>query len=175
MPHRKGNAMWIFLKDAFLSIAAAGPDPDKLMVRARFRADIHRVFPDAKIIATPKRDYPFRAFLDRGYVGSVISSALQKIDYAKFKPQVPLKEPERHDAYMDVWGILYNWQTGKTGKPGIFGMDWPVNSPRRPYFARALPPRAFTEDVPPWDLIPGNLPAEPTACQNKTNRRNRRR
>ena len=119
---------WIFLKNAFLSIAHEGPDPDKLMVRARFRRDITRVFPGAMITPTPNRDYPFRAYIDRAVVGDTIANAVMDIDYAKFKPQVPGDEPERHEAYMDVWGIMYNWQTGITRKPGIFGRDWPVTS-----------------------------------------------
>jgi hypothetical protein len=153
--------MWLFLSNSFLSIAHEGTDPDKLMVRARFRTDITRVFPGAMITPTPNRDYPFRAYIDRAVVGDTIANAVMDIDYAKFKPQVPANEPDRHAAYMDVWGVLYNWQTEVTGKPGVFGMNWPVQSPRIAY-------RGF----PDPDAL--NFPSDVEGCQNKGNRRRRK-
>jgi hypothetical protein len=158
--------MWIFLKDAFLSIAHEEEHPNDLMVRARFRADIKRVFPDAKIEATPNRDYPFRAYIARELVGDTLCCLAEEIDYAKFKPMVPADEPERHAAYMDVWGIMYNWQTRITRRPGIFGWDWPVHSPS------ATQHHQGGFDIPPaYDAIPKTTKP---ACHNKANRRSRR-
>lgn len=92
------------------------------MVRARFANDITRVFPEAEVIATPNRDYPFRAYMDPQEVILYLGGEIGNIDYAKFKPEV--KEPARHNAYMDVWSVMYTWQTDVTGKPGLFGMGW---------------------------------------------------
>ena len=51
--------MWIFMKDAFLSIVDKGGDGSTLLVRGRHAGDIERVFPGAKVERTPARDYLF--------------------------------------------------------------------------------------------------------------------
>jgi hypothetical protein len=113
--------MWIFTKDSFLSIAREKGDR-RLMVRARFAEDILLVYPHAKIVATPDRDYPFRAYMTPKAAAKGMAEEVESIYYAKFKPEV--KQSKRHTAYMDVWSVMYDWQTSVTGKPGIFGMGW---------------------------------------------------
>lgn len=113
--------MWVMTPNSFLSIAREKGD-DRLMVRARFAEDILRVYPGAEITPTPDRDYPFRAYMAPETVAIGMATEIEAIDYAKFKPEV--QEADRHDAYMAVWSVMYNWQTRVTGLPGIFGMGW---------------------------------------------------
>ncbi len=44
--------MWICLNDAFLSIVTDTTHPDQLLVRARRRDDIERVFGETEVIRT---------------------------------------------------------------------------------------------------------------------------
>jgi len=101
--------MWIFLNDSFLSIVEHREDATKLLVRARKRGDIERVFPAATVSHTPVRaDYAYRAVIDRTAVAVAISERVLNIDYPNFKDSVP--EDDRHDAYMDVWTAMHGFQ-----------------------------------------------------------------
>ena len=100
--------MWIFLNDSFLSVVAHRDRPDDLLVRARRQGDIERVFPEAEVQTTPAADYAFRAVLPREVVGAAVSKAAEEIAYPNFKGSVT--EPDRHDAYMSVWGVMRRLQ-----------------------------------------------------------------
>jgi hypothetical protein len=101
--------MWIFLSDSFLSIVEYRPDPSKLLVRARIRGDIERVFPGVRAVHTPVRaDYAYRASIDRKAVAVAVSKQVLDIDYPNFKDSV--LEDDRHDAYMGVWTTMNNYQ-----------------------------------------------------------------
>ncbi|MFX1716732.1 hypothetical protein [Paraburkholderia sp. A1RO-5L] len=101
--------MWLCLSDAFLSIVNSDQDPTVLMVRARRRGDIEAVFgPTYPVTTIPGRDYQFRAFIPREFVGNVIALKLLDIDYTNFKNSV--KDRHLHDAYANVWGIMADLQ-----------------------------------------------------------------
>jgi hypothetical protein len=100
--------MWVVLNKAFLSIVADRDDPNRLLVRSRFRDDITAVFPDAKVTETPDADYRFRAFLPRDVVSSALAATVGKIDYPNFKGSV--LQQWRHDVYLKIWRILYDAQ-----------------------------------------------------------------
>ena len=102
--------MWIFLNDSFLSIIAAD-DADHLVVRARRRGDIRRVFGNhVREVSMPGRDYAYRATLPRGAVMAEIAKAIADIDYTNFKDSV--EDNDRHDAYLDVWEAMFQFQKG---------------------------------------------------------------
>lgn len=105
--------MWIFLSDSFVSIVAPQPggavDPEKfLIVRARVRGDIERLFPRASVNDSGGTDYRFRAVIDRNTVTARIARAVGDIDYTNFKDTVPTKA--RHDAYFSVWSTMADLQ-----------------------------------------------------------------
>lgn len=107
--------MWVFINDAFYSIV----DPsrgsgDKLLVRARFPGDIKRNFPNAVEVQLPNRDYAYRAEVDRNQVAAVIANHVANIKYDNFKDSV--REHWRHDAYADVWAVLYREQHRRSMK-----------------------------------------------------------
>ncbi|CAB4122724.1 hypothetical protein UFOVP32_58 [uncultured Caudovirales phage] len=105
--------MWVFLNDGFFSIVQPpqwkkeSPAP-KLLVRSRFKEDISRVFPRAAITKTPDRDYMYRSLIDREKVQEAFAAEIARIRYSNFKDSVP--EDWRHNAYADVWGVMYREQ-----------------------------------------------------------------
>lgn len=102
--------MWIFLNNAMLSIVAHRTKPDTLLVRARVRGDIERVFAGAgmKVSRTPNADYLYRAELPRKRVADILRRAVEGIDYPNFKGSV--RERDRLSTYHDVWDVMYDWQ-----------------------------------------------------------------
>jgi ADP-ribose pyrophosphatase YjhB (NUDIX family) len=103
------HAMWVFLSNAFLSIVAIDGDPDTLKVRARFAGDIERVFPEAKVEAWTGTDYAYRAVVSRNRVADALAEAARTITATNFKASV--REHWRHDAYADVWRVMYAVQS----------------------------------------------------------------
>lgn len=101
--------MWIFLNDAFYSVVdyTNGQGPN-LIVRARFKGDINRTFPDVKEVHLPGRDYAWRAEIPRAQVAKAMHDAVMDISYNNFKNSVV--EDWRHDAYEDVWHVMYREQ-----------------------------------------------------------------
>lgn len=101
--------MWIFLSGSFLSIVDKGDKSGQtLLVRARRNGDIEKVFPTAEVIEGGGTDYQYRARIDRKEVALRMADEIQDIRYPNFKSTV--KEAGRHDAYMDVWRVMYGYQ-----------------------------------------------------------------
>lgn len=100
--------MWIFLNDAFLSMVAHRTKPGVLMVRARVRGDIERVFSGAKVSRTPDADYLYRAEIPVRDAAEAIERAVCRITYPNFKNSV--RDTARHCAYGEVWGVMYTYQ-----------------------------------------------------------------
>jgi hypothetical protein len=101
--------MWIFTKDAFLSIVDKGATRGDLMVRGRAEGDIERVFPGAKVVKGAGTDYLFRASIPRKKVAEVIAEQIMSIDYLNFKGATT--EDDRHDAYFGAWRSMMAFQT----------------------------------------------------------------
>ena len=136
--------MWVFLNDAFFSIVDEKAktatwsekkakrritDRDILVVRARRKSDIERVFSQHMKIADRKlevtesavTDYQFRARIPRGIVKEVMVAEVQRITYGNFKDSV--REDDLHRAYSSVWGVMYRLQeppARRTYGPGLF-------------------------------------------------------
>ena len=96
--------MWICLSDAFFSVVE--PDSvggDVLLVRARRKGDIERVFPGHEVKRTPGRDYLYRALIQRESVAQVLADQVLKICYDNFKNSV--KDNKLHGAFGRFWHI----------------------------------------------------------------------
>lgn len=104
--------MWIFLSDSFLSIVSEG-EPSFLLVRARARGDIERVFPSTSVAVneTPLADYRFRASVPTLEVAQVIARQVAGISYSNFKDSV--KSDDRHDTYLAVWTEMMAFQRSR--------------------------------------------------------------
>jgi len=100
--------MWIMLNGGFLSIVDNSNTKGELLVRARRRGDIEKVFPDAKVTSAVGRDYLFRASIKRELVADALHKQVMGITYPNFKDSV--KDDKLHDAYSDVWGRMARLQ-----------------------------------------------------------------
>lgn len=101
--------MWLCLNNSFLSIVQ--PDTgegDVLLVRARRKGDIERVFPAAKVKCTPGRDYLYRAEIERSAVQAAVSEQVAAINYSNFKDSV--SNVNLHRAYGRVWSLMAGLQ-----------------------------------------------------------------
>lgn len=95
--------MWVCLSDAFLSIVCKECGADELLVRARRKGDIEKVFPSASVKRSPGTDYLFRAVVKRSEVAAAMVREVDAIQYNNFKGSV--RNNNLHDAYSAFWGI----------------------------------------------------------------------
>lgn len=102
--------MWVMLNNSFLSIVENMNNSKELLVRARVKGDIERVFNDASVFEDLAADYKYRAFVDRQTVQAEISKQVEGINYYNFKNSISKEERERHDAYIQVWSALHRIQ-----------------------------------------------------------------
>ena len=105
--------MWICLKDAFFSVVQNTNKPDsEVLVRARFRGDIEKVFgADCPAMHTPTHDYPFRFFMDRKHFERIMLNETQNIDYSNFKNEADKfakagGDKRRAQAYHQMWTVM---------------------------------------------------------------------
>src|SRR5262245_11224892 len=111
--------MWIFLNDAYLSIVVDEKSEDNLLVRARVKGDIQRVFPKAKVTITPEADYRYRTSLPRMIVMGAIAHRIGLLGYPNFKSSIPWQDGGvgRHRTYLEVWDTMKDWQDKLTPPP----------------------------------------------------------
>jgi hypothetical protein len=93
--------MWICTSNAFVSIVHKDCAPGELLVRARVKGHIEKLFPEAKVTLYTKSDYLYRAIVSRGTVEAVVAAQIAAIDYGNFKDTV--KDDALHNAYLRVW------------------------------------------------------------------------
>ena len=95
--------MWLCLNDAFLSIVDDGKVDGCLVVRARRKGDIEKLFPSVKVITLKSRDYQFRAHVSRELIAEQVAAQVMAIDYPNFKDSV--QDNDLHDAYAGFWQL----------------------------------------------------------------------
>jgi hypothetical protein len=101
--------MWIFTKQGFISIKQHKDDLDKLLIRARVKGDLEKMFPGCKVIANVGTHYKFRTTVDRTAVASQIANAVLDIDYTEgFKTSVDYSR--RYPFYLRIWEELCDMQ-----------------------------------------------------------------
>lgn len=111
--------MWVMLNDAWLSIVQVRGRPDLMLVRARRRGDVHRVF-DVAEREDPRADYRFRAVVPRERVSQVLAQEVDRVTYDNFKNSVA--DGDLHRAYTQVWSV--GWRMQNDGlRPR--GRAWP--------------------------------------------------
>lgn len=113
--------MWIMLNDAFFSIVHKDCARDEVLVRARRKGDIEKVFPETK--GSVKRDdftdYLFRAPIKREALAKALAGEVERITYSNFKDSV--KDDRLHSAYHRVWGALLPLQPMRPRQRSLFG------------------------------------------------------
>ena len=96
--------MWVLLSDCFFSIVSKDCARDDLLVRARRKGDIEKVFPKAKVKRNTKADYLYRARIKKDVVVAALKGEVDRITYSNFKSSVT--DAKLHAAYLRVWGNL---------------------------------------------------------------------
>jgi hypothetical protein len=102
--------MWIMMNNAFFSIVENENNKSELLVRARVKGDIERVFKDVQSFQDENADYKYRAFVDRTKVTLKIAEQVAVINYGNFKNSIPSNDIDRHRAYIKVWGAMHEIQ-----------------------------------------------------------------
>ena len=100
--------MWIQFNNAFLSIVENREKTIELLVRARVKGDIEKVFPEADVFEDNNADYKYRAFISKVIVAEKIMLKVTEINYDNFKNSV--KEIERKNVYGNIWAELRKFQ-----------------------------------------------------------------
>jgi hypothetical protein len=100
--------MWVMLYDCFFSIVAKDCAADELMVRARRKGDINKVWKTAKVTCYTKSDYRYRAAIKKVDIIAALSTEIMDIDYDNFKNAV--QDKAYHDALLTVWTAMANLQ-----------------------------------------------------------------
>jgi hypothetical protein len=93
--------VWICGNDFFLSVVSKDCARDELMIRARRKGDIEKIFPGAKVSRYTKSDYLYRAPVKREAVKAALCGEVDRITYDNFKSSVADKA--LHDSYLRVW------------------------------------------------------------------------
>ena len=100
--------MWIQFNNAFLSIVENREKTIELLVRARVKGDIEKVFPEADVFEDNNADYKYRAFISKAIVAEKIMLKVTEINYDNFKNSV--KEIEKKKVYSNIWAELRKFQ-----------------------------------------------------------------
>jgi hypothetical protein len=85
-------------------------DPDRLLVRARVKGDIERLWPMARVVKGKGTDYAYRASLPRRLVGHRLAEEAKEIGYDNFKAAAAVQDHRRSKAYFLVWDIMADLQ-----------------------------------------------------------------
>ena len=101
------------LNNAFFSIVKNRNKENELLVRARIRGDIEKVFPKANTFEDKDADYRYRSFIKTSIVVDKISDEIFKIDYDNFKNSISKDDISRTFAYGNVWKELYKLHQSK--------------------------------------------------------------
>ena len=80
--------MWLSLNDAFLSFVSKDCARDEVLVRARRKGDIEKIFPKAKVTRYTKSDYLYRAAVKRDEVKKALAGEVDRVTYDNFKSSV---------------------------------------------------------------------------------------
>tara|TARA_Y100000022_G_scaffold193635_1_gene197059 strand:- start:516 stop:821 length:306 start_codon:yes stop_codon:yes gene_type:complete len=100
--------MWIQFNNAFLSIVENRENTTELLVRARVKGDIEKIFPEADVFEDNNADYKYRTFISKAIVAEKIMLKVTEINYDNFKNSV--KEIERKKVYGNIWAELRKFQ-----------------------------------------------------------------
>ena len=96
--------MYVFTENAFLSLVAHERDERLLEVRAQFKGDIERTFPESEVGYDPSAEFPYSTSVPRDRVAERIALRVQHIGYRRFNPNS--EEPWRQEAYSQVETVL---------------------------------------------------------------------
>ena len=100
--------MWIQFNNAFLSIVENRDNKLELLVRARIKGDIEKIFLEVEVFENDSADYKYRALISKAKVAARMMLKITEINYDNFKNSV--KEVERKNSYSNIWHELRKLQ-----------------------------------------------------------------
>jgi hypothetical protein len=98
--------MWLFTKNSFVSIVQHRERPDDVLVRARAKRHLERLFPHKveEIYADHDADYTYRLLISKHELADVISAhILERLDYDNFKAAQEKDDPAWKYFLNAVW------------------------------------------------------------------------
>lgn len=98
--------MWLFTKNSFVSVVQHRERPDDVLVRARAKKHLVRLFPAMadSIQETPDTDYHFRLVISKAAMAEVVASyIMQDLDYDNFKAAQEKDCPGWSKFLHDTW------------------------------------------------------------------------
>ncbi len=120
--------MWIFTRDAFLSVAQHPEDPRLVVVHASIEGDIEKVFPGSEVGERMDRDHRYSATVPIDRVMQAMLNECKRINYPELHYAV--EDLPRWQAYITVWVTMYEEQqrrqevaADKLEKRRVFDLD----------------------------------------------------
>lgn len=131
--------MWLFLSDAYFSIVSKDCARDEVLVRARRKGDIEKVFPGAKVREGIATDYQFRAAVKRDDLSKALAGEVARVTYSNFKDSIT--DPTLHEVASRVWANVLALEKARPGMAyaSVFGSGQPTLFPRHNLGAGAPP------------------------------------
>ncbi len=105
--------MWLFVKNGFVSAVEFRGRPNDLIVRARRRGDLSKLFPkrEKQIEKTPNADYLYRLVVSKKEFAKVVSDyILRNLTYDNFKGAQEKDSREWFNFLHSVWAEGFELQ-----------------------------------------------------------------
>jgi hypothetical protein len=100
--------MWIAFNDGFISAVQDRKEKDGLVIRARRREHLERIFPKLEIFTGLGTDYKYRIFIKKTEFATLLAERAGEIDYTNFKSSV--EDEDLHRLYNRFWRLHYEFQ-----------------------------------------------------------------
>ena len=104
--------MWIFTRNAFLSVAQHPVDDRLVVVHGSIEGDIERIFPGVEVGQHIDTDHRFSATVPVDRVLAAMQVEMKRVNYDELHSAV--EEVSRWHAYISVWLAMYEEQTRRT-------------------------------------------------------------
>lgn len=97
--------MWLFTKNCFVSVVQHRTQTHNVLVRARVKSHLARLFPKKQIQEDAGADYRYRIVVSKKEVIKIVSDYIeQNLDYDNFKAAQEADDPSWTSFLHAVWG-----------------------------------------------------------------------
>lgn len=100
--------MWVCLNDGFISVVKDKLNFNELVVRARRKEILERLFPNREITELWNADYMYRTYCSKDEMTKIMAETIDNIEYSNFKDSV--KDKELKDLYGKFWTLHFYYQ-----------------------------------------------------------------
>lgn len=133
--------MWICFNNGFVSAVQDKRRPARLIVRARKRSHLERLFPGKRISVSPEADYGFRISVSKKAFAKMVVRRIGAISYSNFKDSV--QDDDLHALYLDFWQQHFRFQQGAYDDDGWRRLkpetEWPPLPSHQEYMKNHVP------------------------------------